>query len=188
VGFFDEIIDAAWLQPLQRRIRSPWDGPPSNELPVNISLAADLVQHRDLAIWLSGARLFTDGWELQLEIRWRPPRAIAPPFIPGRGGRAGLCLGLETSDGLRRLLREVSMYALDEPPTRPAFTAVRAHHGVGNATVDLWLWGLPIHEPTVVLEWRQERVREVRRVVAMTPPTGDANLNTPTVLWPVDAP
>jgi hypothetical protein len=164
VGFFDETIDSAWLLSADESPASApqWWSPPTNAIPGIASVCIPLVREADLALWMSGARVYSDGFALELHIRWCHPRRLYPPFIPGRQGRGGLCLGFQATNGARALLQESHAVASKPPPGTSVLVATRAFHGYGAATVDLWMCPMPPDGLTWIVEWRAQRVRELR--------------------------
>jgi hypothetical protein len=183
MGFFDETIDEDWLKTSAEESVPAWTAPPTDVVPAVIAVQVPLVQTSDLAMWLAGASVFGSGVAYTLNIRWHPGRSVSPPFIPGRGGRDGLCLAIETDDGARALARRGLPRGRTVEPAPPLLTALGAHHGPGFATVDLWMW--PLLEVGVewIVEWRAERISETRKAQALAPIASVAHLAAR--LWPL---
>jgi len=122
-----------------------------------------LFRASDLAIWIDHAVAYPQGVCFEMQIRWRSPRRAGPPFLPGAGGRQGLCLGLAGDDGLLVLATRLTDRSTAPPPShRPALLALRARHGADRASVALWLWSVLDQPLSWVFEWRVQRVPEMR--------------------------
>jgi hypothetical protein len=167
--FFDTVVDADWLLPGGAAMSAsppPWSIPPSNVRPRIVELTSVLVNMSDVVMWLDVARAFSTGCLLQLQMRWRNER-IQLPFLPGRGGRQGFCLGIELEDGQRTLAGKP--VTTTEKPRGPILAALAARHGPDSAVVDLWLWPSIGGKTTWVVEWARCRIAETRTVVDLTP-------------------
>jgi hypothetical protein len=168
VSFFDQVIDSSWLVGRQRERAAP-ALPPMGVIPVYTGYCAVLIRATDLAIWLSGAAIFPAGAAFALNLRWRPPRHVYPPFAPGALGRDGPCLGVQTDDGRRTLAVTIAASTQARPHSDQPFvgtTAVR--HGYGAATVELWLSPLELGNVMWAFEWRAEQVPETHAQVDMS--------------------
>jgi len=161
VGFFDEIVDAAWLVSEQSDPPSDpaWLGPPCDFVPKRCDLDIEFVRSRDMSLWMPWAEVFPYGVALTLEVRWAAAQRVALPVIPGERGRAGLCLGAEFDDGHRVLATSRRRQSRESPLERTLVVApLRARPNL--ATIEVWLWPLPHVSLTWVLEWRAQRIRE----------------------------
>jgi hypothetical protein len=161
MGFFDEIIDAAWLTPRANRTSDPppWLGPPHDVVPAHVATDLEIVQTSDLAVWISGAAVFPSGVNFELQVRWCERRQIQLPLMPGVGGRDGLCLGVLFDDGRRLLATPRRLQSSQSAPSQSMVVAplrARPHF----ATSEIWLWPLPKDSLTWVLEWRGQRIGE----------------------------
>ena len=163
MGFFDEVIDDAWLVASARPRSVPeWCRPPGDVRGAPVPTSVDLVRCRDLAVWIGNPVAYPTGISFELHIRWQLPRRVAPPFLPGRAGRNGLCLGAQTDEGQRLLaIRIPKLLRMPEQPG-PVLAVSGARHDDDRAIVALWLWA-PVGESlTWVFEWRAQRVVETR--------------------------
>lgn len=163
MGFFDEIVDAAWLvtEPSTPPADPPWLGPPYDVVPQHCEVEIEFVRTRGISLWMSRADVFPSGVALTLEVRWEAAQQIALPVIPGDRGRSGLCLGARFDDGSRVLAasRRRHSAAGDLPPDRTIVVApLRARPHM--ATIEVWVWPLPEVSLTWLLEWRAQRIRE----------------------------
>jgi hypothetical protein len=174
-GFFNELVDEAWLRPT-RTTAPVWASPPECAMPRQGGMI-EICCDTDLVIWIGDFAIYESGAAMTLHVAWRPPRDIQPPFMPGLRGRDGLCLGLEAATGTRILARQFRTLAAQErEPREPVLCATRARYGGRSAAVDLWLW--PRLEDYVIwiCEWREQRVREVRVPSRSHTPTADDQL------------
>jgi hypothetical protein len=184
VGFFDEVIDASWLrEEPPAPPPPPWCAPPRNIVPAPVAVQAIVELSSDFAIWIDSVHAYPTGLACVLNIRWRSPRSVAPPFIPGRGGREGLCLGFETEEGHRAISQSHEAVMSATAPARPVLVADSARHGDGLATVDLWTWPRVGGVITWVVEWRRQRLRERRVECLCAADALDEAGNGPQVLW-----
>jgi hypothetical protein len=166
VGFFDETVDASWLGgPLKVEAATPppaWIRPPHDVVPVDLPVHCQLARTRDTSVWIAGAGAFPDGLAFRLELRWRDPARLAPPFVPTATGRDGLCLGVQLADGRRVLAQSPQRTSTSLSSPDLALTALATRHAYCWATVDLWLWPQLSGEIVWVFEWRRGRIPEVR--------------------------
>jgi hypothetical protein len=186
VSFFDEIIDPRWLRPINDNRRARWLGPPDDVIPGYTNVRLSLYRANDLAIWLVGADVFPDGVRLSLETRWRTPRSVTPPVVPGARGREGLCLGVELGGGRRLLATSHAALAATEGPVDSALVVLGTGAETFQNTTTLWLWPLPHEDVTWVLEWRLQGVPEVRTCL-MNEPLRDT-CSAAERVWPSDSP
>jgi hypothetical protein len=162
MGFFDEIIDPAWLRPTASALPDPpWVGPPHDVMPAPVVMEMEFVRMGDLAVWMSGAAVFPCGVSFELQVRWGDGRRVQLPLVPGERGRDGLCLGALFDDGHRELAVPRRRQSTERAPSQSLVAAplrVRPH----QATSEIWLWPLPEISLTWILEWRAQRVGESR--------------------------
>jgi hypothetical protein len=159
MGFFDEIVDAAWLIPGQTDPPSdpPWLGPPCDTVPQRCDVEIEFVRARDIALWMSGAAVFPSGVALTLEIRWGADHRVGLPVIPGERGRSGLCLGARFDDG-HRILAAPRRRQSSKSSRTLVVAPLRARPQL--ATVEVWLWPLPEVSLAWIVEWRAQGIRE----------------------------
>jgi hypothetical protein len=160
--FFDQNVAADWLLH-GRASHSAWLALPRDCVPVPVPVTSYLARTEDLVLWIGGVEAFPCGFAFELNIRWMAPRRLLPPFVPSRGGRSGLCFGLETHEGDAVLARDGQNTQGGGPePAPPVLVALGAHSAPGRATVDMWLWSPRAFRLTWVLEWRNQRIGETR--------------------------
>ena len=182
MGFFDEVIDPAWIVPRENYSPDPpWLGPPHDVIPARVETELELVRTLDLVVWISGSAVFPGGVGLELHVRWNRPRRVQLPVVPGDLGRRGLCLGVHFDDGRRVLAiprrrqptqaQQTQLVVVAPLRARPCF-----------ATTEIWLWPLPTVALSWVVEWRDQRIGE-SRVRFDVAPLGDVACDARPV-WP----
>jgi len=162
MGFFDEIIDPAWLAPSPTALpEPPWLGPPHDVRAIQLPIELDFVRTSDLALWISGATVFPSGITFDLQVRWGRARRVALPLLVGDRGRGGLCLGVAFDDG-RRALAVPRRRQLRQREPQQSLVATTLRARPYQTTNEIWMWPLPAESLTWVLEWRAQQVAESR--------------------------
>lgn len=184
MAFFDQVIDPRWLTQQRAFSRDPWLAPPGNVVPARAADRGVFVRTNDIAVWLSLGDLYADGLALALNVRWRTPRQVRTPLIPGDRGRNGLCLGAEFADGLRRLAVSRKALAPGSKPSPPTLLVTSWTAQEWQATAALWLWPLPERPVTWVVEWRSQRIAETHWVMDVEPLL--SQVNQAEALWPLE--
>lgn len=182
MGYFDEVIDQNWLDVRSPIVPDPsWIGPPHDCVPSCVAIQSEVVEGQNIALWISGAAVYPAGLWFELHVRWRRHRNVEMPLIPGLRGRNGLCLGAIVDDHQRIIAtgRRPAAAGVDPGRTIAASPLVARPH---IAVCGLWVWPTPKVSLTWVVEWRAQRLREVRIA------TGLDQINVaasqPRQLWP----
>jgi hypothetical protein len=164
---------------------------PVNEIPVSVPLDLLLGRTDDIAVAITGARVYANGVECTLALRARSARRHGRQFheMAGTMTRADqpdrLLLGFEYADGRTvTSLGDWSAYlaadAFDDTPT-----LTWGGGGASGCVADYQFFLAPIPPPgdlVVMCAWPAFELPESRAVVDATPITEMAR--RPTVLWP----
>lgn len=131
-------FEAAW----RRRQR------PENEVPVSVAIDAVLADDQDVVVFISGARVFSNGVDFTLEVRARhgtnDGRGGMLVGVHGDGDPSNrLLLGVELSDGRR--CTNIGAYTADfhDSADRPLLTPGGGSGGTRASDISLFLSPLP---------------------------------------------
>lgn len=147
---------------------------PENEVPASVAIDAVLARTEDLVVFMSGARVFSNGVDLTLEVRLRQVdasgRHVLGAAVHGHGPGSGdrLLFGVEFADGRRastlgRDLRPPTEDTEDEPRLWPG------GGGGGSRSMQLQLFLSPLPPPgdfTVVCAWPDRDLPETTTVLS----------------------
>lgn len=158
--------------------------PPENEIPVVLPVAAVLGRTADVAVAVTGFRLFSTGIQLDLLVRLRtepngPLRyrlhELIGNFGPGDDSAADqrLLLGLEYADGRTATnLTGPTWWAPGGPEPDPRHpTLMPTGGGGGNLSFDQSYWLTPVPPPgplTVICAWPAFAITETRTVLDLS--------------------
>lgn len=161
--------------------------PPDNEVPAHLPWSALLARGDDVAVILTGARLYSTGIRLDIAVRARVGDQVdlfSALDGYGRRGADRILLGVEYVDG--RVATNVGHSGWpppDRPDTEPTLTSGGGSGGDRSVDISFFLSPLPPPGPVVVVcAWPGRGVAETRTVLDGTASAADQVQ----VLWPPD--
>jgi hypothetical protein len=193
VSFFPALPDRDRPDPGAVDYRSPeWLEPPQNEVPVAVALNVVLARTDQLAAWVAGGRVYSNGLSFDVEMVYRQPLAPADQhrgFLLHHGllEEEDPRFGVAFADGRRTALDADWRPRLGPEP--PAIVLGSRGGGGGGRgwSARLWLWPLPPEGPlTFALKWERQGIGETL-VQADSAPLRAAATGV-TELWPDDRP
>jgi hypothetical protein len=135
--------------------------PPDNEVPVSVAFDALVASTGDLAVFVSGLRVFTNGVDLTIEVRTGRRLSDSPHGLSdamhGMGRRSELLVGVEFSDGRR--CSNLDLGLPSGPRDAPALWPGAGHGGPRTANLSLFLSPLPPPgELRLVFAWPEQDI------------------------------
>jgi hypothetical protein len=179
-------------EPPVERQNPVWLGPPENELGVAVPLRELLVRTDDLAIALLGVVAYSNGLQLQVELRRRTEaddtdvmhlhmrrrHARGPEIAP-----EVLRFGVQFADGRKATNVGGRPWGLDDQPAGPLLMERGGGGGGRTWSFGYWLWPLPpAGALTVAVEWPAQNVPLTTRELD-TAPLREAAARSE-ALWP----
>lgn len=150
-------------EPPERHRQPAWVGPPENELGVAVPVRELLARTDDLAIALLGVVAYSNGLQLQVELRRRTePEDVDVMHLHmrrrhARGGELApevLRFGVQLADGRKATNLDARPWGADEEPTGPLLMERGGGGGGRSWSFGYWLWPLPpAGTLTIAVEW-----------------------------------
>lgn len=180
--FADEPVDVEQAgDEDEPEVESPWEGAPKAEIPVVLPVSALLVSNDQVALVLSGVRVFSDGVEFSIEVKvrraalseddWDELLERARGFSHRRTRRSTsrLRVGVLLADASKLVSGDWGRSPEDGGPKAQLVQSGGSGSGSDRFWVsswDFWLWPLPSEGPlTVVVDWPQLGLAEGTVVV-----------------------